>query len=74
MWTIVCTSVDVIWCLRSSTCLWFVVVGTELANSIASYAQFVVWHDEGDAKGVGVAKDLCVCGVCKINLREVTYS
>ena len=33
-------------------------VCTELANSIASYAQFVVWHDESDPKGVGIAKYL----------------
>ena len=37
---------------------WFVVFCTELIYSVACYVQFVIGHDESNAKGVWIAKYL----------------
>ena len=37
---------------------WFVVFCTELTYSVACYVQFVIRHDESNAKGVWIAKYL----------------
>ena len=56
-------------CMHTS--LWPVMFSTELTNSVAGYVQFVIRHDESNAKGIWVAKDLCVCVcVCVCVLRE----
>ena len=44
----------------------FIVFCTKLTYSVAGYVQFVVGHDESNAKGIRIAKYLkisrCVCG------------
>ena len=47
---------------------------TELIDSVASYVQFIIGHDESNTKGIRVAKnlenDVCAC-VCTSGNREV---
>lgn len=52
-----CYTVMYYTCCLSAT-LWLVMVCTELTNSTACNVQFVIGHDQSNAKGVGIAKDL----------------